>query len=79
MSNQEAVALLTVAKAEVEWEYPLDYQLAFDKAIGVLNKWQQLKETITEIKENNKFEKEDVTLMCKFLLNYMEVLENDER
>ena len=40
-------------------------------------KWQQLKETITEIKDNNKFEKGDVTTLCRFLLNYMGVLEKE--
>lgn len=40
-------------------------------------KWQQLKETIAEIKDNNEFEKDDVTVLCTFLLNYMGVLENE--
>ena len=40
-------------------------------------KWQQLKETITEIKDNNEFEKDDVTVLYRFLLNYMGVLEDE--
>ncbi len=41
--------------------------------------WQQLKETITEIKDNNeyKFGNNDRTELCRFLLNYMGVLENE--
>ena len=42
-------------------------------------KWQQLKETITEIRDNNEFEKDDVTTLCRFLLNYMGVLEDENR
>jgi hypothetical protein len=41
----------------------------------MIDQWKQLKQTITEIKENNEFEKEDVTLLCKYLINYMGVLE----
>ena len=37
--------------------------------------WQQLKETIIEIRDNNKFDHEDVSSICKFLVNYMNVLE----
>lgn len=36
--------------------------------------WQELKETIIEIRHNNKFN-EDVSAICKFLINYMGVLE----
>ena len=36
--------------------------------------WQELKETIIEIRDNNKFN-EDVSAVCKFLINYMGVLE----
>ena len=37
--------------------------------------WKQLKDTIVDIRDSNEFEHEDVTLMCRFLVNYMEVLE----
>lgn len=37
--------------------------------------WKQLKDAIVDIRDNNEFEHEDVTLMCRFLVNYMEVLE----
>lgn len=37
--------------------------------------WKQLKDTIVDIRDNNEFEHGDVTLMCRFLVNYMEVLE----
>lgn len=37
--------------------------------------WKQLKETIIEIRDNNKFVHEDVSSICKFLVNYMNILE----
>lgn len=39
--------------------------------------WQELKETIIEIRDNNNFPHEDITMMCKFLLNYMTILEKE--
>lgn len=36
MKNEEAIETLKMAKAEVEWSYPMDYQVAFDKAIEAL-------------------------------------------
>lgn len=40
--------------------------------------WKQLKETIAEIRDNNQFKNYDVTLMSKFLFNYMGVLERGD-
>lgn len=39
--------------------------------------WKQLKETIIEIRDNNDFEHEGVTLLCQFLTNYMDILERE--
>lgn len=36
MTNKEAVKILHVAIAEVQWEYPMDYTQAFEKAIDAL-------------------------------------------
>ena len=36
MTNEEAIETLKVAKSEIEWEYPMDYQIALDKAIKAL-------------------------------------------
>lgn len=38
MTNEEAVKILEVAKAECEWNAPLEYQEAFDIAISALEK-----------------------------------------
>lgn len=38
MSIEETIKTLEMAKAEVEWNYPLDYAIAIDNAIECLNK-----------------------------------------
>lgn len=34
MTYEEAIRTIEIAKAEVEWNYPMEYQEAFDVAIG---------------------------------------------
>lgn len=38
MTNKEAIEIIKIAMAEVEWDYPMDYTVAFEKAIEVLEK-----------------------------------------
>ena len=38
MTAEEAIKTIQVAIAEVEWEYPLDYSIAFETAIESLEK-----------------------------------------
>ena len=38
MTPEEAIKTIQVAIAEVEWEYPLDYSVAFETAIEALDK-----------------------------------------
>ena len=38
MTAEEAIKTIEVAIAEVEWEYPLDYSIAFETAIEALEK-----------------------------------------
>ena len=38
MTAKEAIKTIQVAIAEVEWEYPLDYSVAFKTAIEALEK-----------------------------------------
>ena len=38
MTAEEAIKTIQVAISEVEWEYPLDYSIAFETAIEALNK-----------------------------------------
>lgn len=38
MTNEEAIKTIEVAIAEVEWNYPMNYAIAFETAISVLEK-----------------------------------------
>lgn len=51
MTNEEAIKTIEVAIAEVEWNYPMDYAIAFETAISALEKQMPKKprKTRTEI------------------------------
>lgn len=38
MTNREAIETIKIAIAEVEWNYPMDYAVAFETAIEALEK-----------------------------------------
>lgn len=38
MKPQEAIGIMKIALAEVEWNYPMDYAVAFENAIEALEK-----------------------------------------
>ena len=38
MTYEEAIETIKIAKAEVEWDYPMDYAAAFEVAISALEK-----------------------------------------
>jgi tartrate dehydratase alpha subunit/fumarate hydratase class I-like protein len=38
MTNQEAIEIIKIAIAEIEWNYPMDYVEAFEKAIKALER-----------------------------------------
>ena len=43
MKPQEAIRIMKIALAEVEWEYPMDYAAAFETAIDALTEAEQYK------------------------------------
>ena len=43
MKPQEAIRIMKIALAEVEWEYPMDYAVAFETAIEALTEAEQYK------------------------------------
>lgn len=45
MTTREAIEIIRTAIAEVEWNYPLNYAVAFDMAIGALEKMETVKPT----------------------------------
>ena len=38
MTNEEAIKTIEIAVSEVEWNYPMDYAVAFETAISALEK-----------------------------------------
>lgn len=44
MNIDETIKTIETARAEVEWEYPMDYAAAFDAAIRALEKQKELAE-----------------------------------
>lgn len=56
MTNQEAIKTIKLAMAQVEWEYPLDYAVAFTKAVDALEKsdkyrWHDLRKDQNDLPE----------------------------
>ena len=54
MTNKEAIETIKIAIAEVEWNYPMDYTVAFEMAVNALEKqkWNKTSEVKpTEEKE----------------------------
>lgn len=58
MTNKEAIEIIKVSISEVEWNYPLDYAIAFEKAIEILDKAEP-KEPVYE-----KEDKEENVPLC---------------
>lgn len=54
MTNKEAIETINIAMAEVEWDYPMDYTVAFEMAIDALEKQVQEKPIKTKIATLNK-------------------------
>ena len=57
MTAEEAIKTIQVAIAEVEWEYPLDYSVAFKTAIEALEK--QIPKKPVVVDEEYIFEKDE--------------------
>lgn len=60
MTKQEAVEAIKMAIAQVEWEYPMDYAVAFDMAIEALSQPE-----IVRCKECRWHEMRREMLLCK--------------
>lgn len=54
MTNEDAIETINIAMAEVEWEYPMDYTVAFEMAIDALERQVPKKPTKTKIATLNK-------------------------
>ena len=45
---------MEIAKAEVEWEYPLDYAIAIEEAVKIIRKYQLAVTTLNAMENLRK-------------------------
>lgn len=87
MKPQEAIGIMKIALAEVEWEYPMDYAAAFETAIEALEK-QVPKKPVEEFEthalydfDGNYTEQLDITSFrcptCKCVISSGEISKED--
>lgn len=70
MSIDEVIKTIETARAEVEWEYPLDYAAAFDVVLEALKKQKELAQySGYDICEWDPFGYESVTCVDDFLID----------
>lgn len=51
MTEKEAIKVIEIAIAEVEWDYPLDYAVAFETAIKALEEIQHYREMDRKLRD----------------------------
>ena len=82
MTRQEVIDTLEVAKAEVEWNYPMNYYLAIDQAIEYSKTYENI---IVELEKaqtyklfgNNKDLYLDRQQTLELIKNKLKEIEND--
>lgn len=65
MTQKELIDTLEIAAAEVEWCYPMDYYIAFDKAINHIKAWDKFKEKINQLQTYKLFNGDKETYLNK--------------
>ena len=65
MTPKELIDTLEIAAAEVEWRYPMDYHVAFDKAINYIKAWDKFKEKINQLQTYKLFQNDKETYLSK--------------
>ena len=63
MTNKEAIDIIKVAISEIEWEYPLEYAIAFEKAIEALKQTEWIPFTFDEYGLNCRLPDEDEEIL----------------
>ena len=51
MTNKEAIETIKIAMAEVEWNYPMDYAVAFEMAVDALEKMKELEKGLEDLED----------------------------
>ena len=70
MTNKEAIETINIAMAEVEWNYPMDYAVAFEMAVDALEKMKELENGLEDLEDtlNDAYTLKDFCLN-KVILN----------
>lgn len=55
MTNEEAIKTIEIAIADVEWNYPMDYAIAFENAISALEKQIPKNPKILKVHDISKY------------------------
>ena len=51
MEPTEAIKTIEIAIAEVEWNYPMDYTVAFEAAVDALEKMKELEKGLEDLED----------------------------
>lgn len=57
MEKAEAIKIIKMALAQIEWDYPMDYAAAFDMAIDALKQestWKDLEEWVAKLTKESE-------------------------
>lgn len=65
MTQKELIDTLFIAATEVEWCYPMDYYIAFEKAINYIKAWDKFKEKINQLQTYKLFNNDKETYLSK--------------
>ena len=65
MTNEDAIKTINIAIAEVEWDYPMDYTVAFEMAVDALKKMKELEKGLEDLKDTLN----DAYTLNEFCLN----------
>lgn len=74
MTRKEVIEMLEIAKAEVEWNYPLDYAIAIDQAIKYIQAYQLIIDELEKAQNYKLFYNDKGLYFDK--LNTLEIIEN---
>lgn len=84
MTRKEVIDTLEVAKAEVEWNYPLDYEIAIDQAVQYIKSYELIvaeleKEQTYKLFGNDKDLYLDRQQTIDLIKNKLKEIEHDGR
>lgn len=74
MTKQQVIETLEITKAEVEWNYPLDYAIAIDRAIKYIQAYQLIIDELEKAQTYKLFYNDKGLYFDK--LNTLEIIEN---